>query len=325
MRVQLSCVELYRKVGSLRVLITDPISEEGIRILEEAGLRVDRRTDLAAGQLEEVVRLYEVLLVRSRTKVTEGVISAAANLRVIGRAGAGLDNIDVEAARKRGVKVVNSPEASTNAVAELTIGLMIALARRLSLADASMKRGVWAKSELVGWELGGKTLGVIGFGRIGSRVAEIARTLGMRVLAPEGHGDRSLLNRVGVECVPLEVLLRRSDIVTIHVPLTAQTRHLLGSKELEMMKDGSYLVNTSRGAVVDEKALLGALKSGRILGAALDVFETEPPTNRELIAMPNLVCTPHIGGQTVEAQRMAAVVLSRKVIEALGLESRLQG
>lgn len=308
----------------MKVLITDSIHEEGVRLLEKAGLQVDRRTDLAAGRLEEVIPPYEALLVRSRTKVSGGVIRAAVNLKVIGRAGVGLDNIDVEAAGRRGIRIVNSPEASTNAVAELTIGLMIALARRLSYADASMKRGVWAKGELIGWELRGRTLGVIGLGRIGARVAEIARSLGVHVLAPERHGDSSLMERIGIECVPFEDLLRRSDVVTLHVPLGPATKRMMSSKEFEMMKMGSYLVNTSRGAVVDEKALLEALKSGRLAGAALDVYEAEPPSSQDLVAMKNVVCTPHIGGQTEESQKMAGVLLARKVIEVLGLGDRLK-
>jgi len=214
--------------------------------------------------------------------------------------------------------VLNTPEASTEAVAELVIGLMLSLARRIPYADTAMKEGRWAKKELMGWELRGKTLGIIGFGRIGRRVSEVAYALGMRILTYDViELPAEALRKVEARQVPLEEVLHESDVITLHVPLLPQTYHMIDEEKISMMKDGAYIVNASRGGVIDEKALLKALRDGKLAGAALDVYEVEPPTNLELIRMPNVVCTPHIGAQTEEAQRQASVQIAQKIIREL--------
>jgi D-3-phosphoglycerate dehydrogenase len=229
----------------------------------------------------------------------------------------GLDNIDVETAEKKGIRVLYAPEVAANAVAELTVGLIISLARSIPQADHSMKEGKWTKKQLIGLELRDTTLGVIGLGNIGGIVAKIAKALGMKILitkrtppAPE------LLRELEAEFVLLNELLERSDVVTIHVPLTPETRHMIGAREIQLMKKGAFLVNTSRGAVVDGKALLNALRSGTLGGAALDVYEIEPPKDLSLIKLPKVICTPHIGGQTERTQRITAVSIAEKIVNA---------
>ena len=301
-----------------KILVCDPVHEEGIEKLKQAGFEVDVNPTITPEQLTKIVSNYDALIVRSRTKVTKEIIEAGRRLRVIGRAGAGLDNIDLETAKQRGITVLSTPEALAEAVAELTIGLIISLARSIPLADRTLKEGKWIKKKLMGWQLEGKTLGTIGLGNVGERVARIAKALGMKIvireiipLSPE------LLKELESELVPLKELLQRSDVVTLHVPLTSQTYHMIGAKEFQLMKNGAFLVNTSRGAVVDEKALLTALKSGKIGGAALDVYEVEPPRDLELIRLSNVVCTAHIGAQTKEAQNAAASMIAEKIINSL--------
>jgi len=303
-----------------RVLVCDPIHEDGVKKLRDVDFQVDMKTGIPADELRRTVPNYEVLIVRSRTKVTREIIEQGEKLKVIGRAGAGLDNIDLKAAEEKGIKVLNTPEAPAYAVAELTLGLMISLARRIPFADKTMKEEKWLKKQLIGWQLHGKILGVLGLGNIGGKVARLAKAFGMKILITKRTPPPpELLEELEANFVPLEELLRRSDIITIHVPLTPQTRHLIGEKEIALMKDGAFIINTSRGQIIDEKALYQALKKGKLGGAALDVFETEPPTSYDLIKLPNVVCTPHIGAQTVEAQRMAAILLVEKIIQALNL------
>ena len=302
----------------IRVLVCDPIHEDGVAMLKQAGFKVDVNPTISVQELKEAISNYDALVVRSRTKVTKEIIEAGKNLKAIGRAGAGLDNVDVEAAEKEGITVLNTPEAPAQAVAELTIGLMLSLARSISLADRTMKEGKWIKKELEGWQLKDKTLGTIGLGNIGEKVAKIAKALGMKILITKRTPPPSeLLEELEAEFVPLNDLLKRSDIVTIHVPLTPETHHMIGAKENQIMKNGAYLINTSRGAMVDEKALLKALQSGKLGGAALDVYEVEPPTDFSLAQLPNVVTTPHIGAQTIEAQRIAAVIIAEKLTKTL--------
>jgi D-3-phosphoglycerate dehydrogenase len=303
-----------------RVLVCDPIHEDGVKKLRDVDFQVDMKTGISADELRRTVPNYEVLIVRSRTKVTREIIEKGEKLKVIGRAGAGLDNIDLKAAEEKGIKVLNTPEAPAYAVAELTLGLMISLARRIPFADKTMKEEKWLKKQLIGWQLHGKILGVLGLGNIGKKVARLAKAFGMKILITKRTPPPpELLEELEADFVSLEELLRRSDIITIHVPLTPQTHHLIGEKEIALMKDGAFIINTSRGQIIDEKALYQALKRGKLGGAALDVFETEPPTSYDLIKLPNVVCTPHIGAQTVEAQRMAAIILAEKIIQALNL------
>jgi len=302
----------------LNVLVCDPIDEEGTEKLRQAGFKVDVSPTISAEQLIKTVSNYDAIIVRSRTQVTKEVIEAGKQLKAVGRAGAGLDNINVEAAEKRGVMVLNTPEAPADAVAELTIGLMISLARKIALVDRTMKEGKWLKKELMGWQLKGKTLGLIGLGNIGEKVAKIAKALGMRILIHKRTPPPpELLKELEAEYIPLQELLRRSDIVSIHIPLTPQTEHMIGERELQLVKKGAFLINTSRGAIIDEKALLEALQSGNLGGAALDVYEVEPPKDLTLIRLPNVVCTAHIGAQTEEAQKAAAVLIAEKIVNAL--------
>jgi len=302
----------------IRVLVCDPIHEDGVAMLKQAGFKVDVNPTISVQELKEAISNYDALVVRSRTKVTKEIIEAGRHLKAVGRAGAGLDNIDVEAAEKEGIMVLNTPEAPAQAVAELTIGLMLSLARSIPFADHTMKEGKWIKKELEGWQLKDKTLGVIGLGNVGEKVAKIAKALGMRILITKRTPPPpELLKELEAEFIPLKELLQRSDIVTIHVPLTPQTHHMISAKEIQTMKDGAYLINTSRGAIVDEKALSDALQSGKLGGAALDVYEIEPPTDFSLIRLPNVVATPHIGAQTIESQRIAAVIIAEKLIKAL--------
>lgn len=301
--------------SSVKVLVCDPMEGEGIQKLEGAGFTVDVKPTIASDELKKTVSNYDALIVRSRTKVTKEILEAGIQLKAVGRAGAGLDNIDLEAAEKKDVKVFNTPEAPAEAVAELTIGLMLALARSISSADRAMKEGKWIKKDLMGWELKGKILGTIGLGNIGERVAKLAKAFGMKILITKRTPPASaLLKELEAEFVSLHELLKRSDIVTIHVPYTPQTHRMIGEKELHLMKKGSYLINTSRGAIVDEKALLEALQSQRLGGTALDVYEFEPPTNWTLMQLPNVVSTPHIGAQTEEAQKTASVLIAEKII-----------
>ncbi len=300
----------------VRVLVSDAIDSNGIEVMRRNGLHVDYRPDIKQEELLTAIRDYNVLIVRSRTKVRRDLIDAAQNLKIIARVGVGLDNIDVDYAKSKGIEVVNAEEAAMSAVAELVIGLMVCLARGIARADSAMKQGRWIKNELMGIELRGKYLGVIGMGKIGTRVARLARALGMNIIAYDVVKlDPMLVRELGIVVTDLDTLLKSADFVTLHVPLNDTTRHMIDAARLAMMKSSAYIINTARGAVIDEQALLNALKEGRIAGAALDVFEVEPPTNMELISLPNVICTPHIGAQTREAQALAASIIAEKIIQ----------
>lgn len=263
----------------VKALITDPVDEYIINELSKHGVIVDYRPGINRDDLLKIVGDYEILVVRSRTKVTREIIDAASRLRVIARAGVGLDNIDVDYARSRGgVEVINAPEGSTQSVAELTIGLMVAAARLVALQDRLVKGGEWPKGKYVGTELFGKVLGIIGFGRIGQRVAELARAIGMKVQAYDIIDMRNKALKLGVDFVDFETLIRGSDFITIHVSLTPNAKHMIGEREFQMMKDGVIIINTSRGGeVIDARALLRALNDGKVAAAALDVLEHERP------------------------------------------------
>jgi len=296
----------------VKILVTDQIHDDGIKKLEQIG-EVDVKTGLTPNQLLEEIKGYDVLVVRSATKVTKEVIDEGKKLRIIARAGVGLDNIDAQAANARDIKLINAPEAPTIAVAELVIGLMLSWARQLPRADASMKQGKWEKTQLMGSELRGKTLGIIGTGRIGQAVGYRAKAFLMNILACDVGQNAEFIRGTGARYVDLEELLRKSDFVSLHVPATSQTRHMMGRREIELMKPSAVLVNTSRGEVIDEAALTDALKKGKIAGACLDVYEREPPKDSPLLKLPNVVLTPHIGASTVEAQREAALIIAEKI------------
>ncbi|CAB49675.1 serA D-3-phosphoglycerate dehydrogenase (EC 1.1.1.95) [Pyrococcus abyssi GE5] len=302
----------------VKVLVAAPLHEKAIQILKDAGLEVIYEEYPEEDRLVELVKDVEAIIVRSKPKVTRKVIESAPKLKVIARAGVGLDNIDVEAAKERGIEVVNAPAASSRSVAELAVALMFAVARKIAFADRKMREGVWAKKQAMGIELEGKTLGIIGFGRIGYQVAKIARALGMNLLLYDPYPNEERAKEVGGKFVDLETLLRESDIVTIHVPLLESTYHLINEERLKLMKKSAILINTSRGAVVDTNALVKALEEGWIAGAGLDVYEEEPlPKDHPLTKFDNVVLTPHIGASTVEAQERAGVEVAEKVVKIL--------
>lgn len=305
-------------MSSLRVLVCDQLDLGDLSL--GASFSVDYRPAITHEELLQAVPNYDVLIVRSRTKVGRDVIEKGRRLKVIARSGTGLDNIDAAAAKSRGVKVVNTPESLVEAVSEHTILLLLALSRKLTLADSSLKRGNWSKENLLGVELKGKTLGIVGMGRVGRRVGEIARVIGMSIKAYDVVPiPKETIERMNAKLVDLDTLFSSSDFVTLHVPLTEETRHMVDVRRLALMRKGSFLVNTSRGGVVDGAALTAALKEGRLGGAALDVFEKEPPTG-DILTATNVIVTPHIGGQTAEAQREAVASISSKIAQALSSE-----
>jgi D-3-phosphoglycerate dehydrogenase len=300
-----------------RVLVCEPIAEEGVQLLRQAGAQVDVRLGLSPAELAEAVRDYHALIVRSQTRVTAEVVRAGQALQVIGRAGTGVDNIDVDAATERGIIVVNAPTGNTISAAEHTIALMLALARNIPQADAALRQGRWERTRFLGTELRGKTLGVIGLGQVGSEVARRARGLEMRVLGFDPYVPAERARVLGVELVSLEELLRQSDFVTVHTPLTEATRGLIGEEQLRMMKSTARVINTARGGIVDEEALYRALSEGWIAGAALDVFSREPITEHRLFSLENVVVTPHLGASTAEAQERVAVDVAQEVVAVL--------
>jgi D-3-phosphoglycerate dehydrogenase len=300
-----------------RILIADPLEESGLAILRAAGAEVVVLAAADRPRLAELMPEFDALVVRSATKVTRALIGAGKRLRVIGRAGIGVDNVDVEAATERGVLVVNAPTANTLSAVEHTFALLLALARNVPAADASMKRGEWDRKSFVGVELQGKTLGVIGFGRIGQRVAARARGFEMKVVAFDPLLDPAAARKLGIDIATLPDLLAAADVVTLHTPLTKETRNLLGAAEIARLKPGALLINCGRGGTLDEAAVLAALESGRLAGAALDVFEQEPTPRHELVRHPRVVATPHIGAQTREAQERIAVETASTLLAAL--------
>lgn len=299
-----------------KIIVTDGLQDTGMSILSKEA-KVDDRKGISAEDLVKEIGNYDAIIVRGRTKVTREVIEAGKNLKVIGRAGVGVDNIDIAAAKEKGVKVVNAPSSTTTAVAELAMGLIFALAREIPKADASMKRGEWLKKDFEGVELFGKTLGIIGFGRIGSTIGQTAAAVGMRIMACCLFRIPETIRIIGGELLVMDDIIEKSDFITIHTPLTDETRGMINAEAFARMKDGVYIICTARGGIIDEKALLDALNSGKVAGAALDVFETEPPVFKELINHPKVIATPHMGGQTNEAQRRASVDISREVMAAL--------
>ena len=294
---------------TFKILISDKIFDEGIKLLEETGYQVTRAWDIPKVDLPKIIADYDVLIVRSATKVKGELLENAKKLRVIGRAGEGLDNVDYQRAQKMGIALVNTPHVSYMSVAELTIGHMLALARNIVQGTTSLRDGKWEKEELMGHEVNGKTLGVIGCGYIGKTVEHLALALGMKVLPVE----ECVFDRF----VPLGEMLPQADFITIHVPLTPHTHHMISKKEFNLMKQGVKLIDCSRGGVVDQEALYQALISGKVAGAALDVFEEEPPKNSKLLTLNNVIATPHMGAQTYEAQFKASIQIAKAVIEAL--------
>ncbi len=301
-----------------RILVSDKLAEDGLSVLRDhPAVELVVKTGMSPEELHQEIHDADALLVRSATKVTADVIGAAPRLLAIGRAGVGVDNIDVEAATKRGIVVCNSPEGNTVAAAEHTLALMLALARNIPAATGSVMAGEWRRSAFLGVELFNKTLGVIGLGKIGSEVAARAAAFGMKVLGHDPFVAADRAERIGVEIVELQELLERSDFITIHVPLTKDTEYLIGRENLAKVKPGVRIINCSRGRVVDEAALAEAVQDGRVAGAGLDVFEKEPPTESPLLGLDNVVLTPHLGASTAEAQVKVAVDVAHQVLDVL--------
>jgi len=301
-------------MSNWKILVTDGLEETG-KVVLRASACLDDRADISADELLNTVADYDALIVRGRTKVTPQVFAAARQLKVIGRAGVGVDNINLEVARAQGVTVVNAPTATTLAVAELTLGLMFAAARSISRADANMKAGQWIKKDLKGIELNGKVLGILGMGNIGCAVALRALALGMQVIWYDVK--ESAEEVCGAVPVSKSELLTRADFISLHLPLTPETRGMIDSQTLALMKPGVRLICAARGGIIDESALLEAIESGQVAAAALDVFTQEPPGLSKLIAHPNVIATPHIGAQTEEAQERAAKDIACEVLAAL--------
>ncbi|TAK10757.1 MAG: hypothetical protein EPO32_14195 [Anaerolineae bacterium] len=299
-----------------KVLITDSLEDAGKAILADRA-EVDDRPGLPAEELLNIISGYDALIVRGRTRVTREVIEAGKNLKLVGRAGVGVDNIDLAAAAAQSVKVVNSPIATTNAVAEHTLALILAMVRQIPRADTLLKAGQWAKKELIGAELSGKTLGLLGLGRIGSSVGRLAAAFGMRVIAFDPPLSPQEVAARGAQPVTLDELYAGSDVISIHSPLTPETRNMVNGEALARMKRGVFIVCAARGGIIDETALLARLESGQVAGAALDVFATEPPGLSALVAHPHVVATPHIAAQTAEAQERAAVDIATEIIAGL--------
>ena len=301
-----------------KVLVADSIHEAGLDLLRAQGdLTVDVVLRLPPAELLDRIADCEALIVRSETKVTADVLNAGVRLQVVGRAGVGVDNIDLEAATRRGVAVVNAPTGNTMAAAEHTIALLLALARHVPQADASLKRGEWRRSEFMGVEVRGKVLGIIGLGRVGSQVARRALGLDMRVLAFDPFVAAERAARQSIELTTLDDLLQQSDFLTVHTPLIQGTRSLLGPRELGRLKPGARLLNVARGGLIDEAALLSAVEEGRVAGAALDVFSQEPPEQGSLVAHPKIITTPHLGASTTEAQAEVAREVVEQVLAVL--------
>ncbi len=299
-----------------KILVADRLHEAGLEILR-AEAEVDERGGLTLEELIDILGRYDALIVRSRTQVTAEVLEASSQLKVVGRAGVGVDNIDLGAAQARGVAVVNAPEASTQAVAEHTVALMFAVARMIPRADAAMKSGQWTKKEIQGTELAGKTLGIIGLGRIGQEVARRAIGLGMSVIGHDPLLTEAQIRQAGARPVTRANLYAQSDYISLHVPLIAETRGMIDGQALAGMKRGVRLICTARGGVIDETALLAGLETGQVAAAGLDVFAKEPPGLTALVAHPNVVATPHIAAQTLEAQSRAAIDIATEVLAAL--------
>jgi len=303
---------------SQSVLICDHVSPTLKEILEKNGLKVTYEPEITPEQISEKIGNFEVVVVRSRTKMTRELIAKADKCQIIARVGIGLDNIDQDAAKEKNIRVINAVEGAITAVAELVIGLMISMAREIPRADREIRNGNWIKKELMGSELKGKYLGIVGLGNIGKRLGRLARALNMNIIGYDVVPiDDEFSKEVGLMKADLDTLLSSADYVSFHVPLLDSTRHMINAEKLKMMKNTARIINTSRGGVIDEEALYNSLKDGSLSGAALDVFEVEPATENKLITLPNFIATPHTGAQTKEAQLLAANIIAEKIIQIL--------
>lgn len=305
-----------------RILVADPIHNDAVKQLQDAGFNLDLKTEITPEELLKSINEYDGLVVRSRTKVTKEIIAAGASLKVIARAGVGLDNVDREAAQEKGIHVINSPEGPSVSVAELVFALALNVLRKIAFGDSGIRRGEWLKKQSKGGEMRGRRIGIWGFGLIGEEVAKRALAFGMEVYGFDLVSQRiEVMKELGVHYVPIEQLLSVSDVLTVHVPLTPKTRGLIGKKELEALPQGAILINTARGGIVDEEALYQSLVAGHVGGAGIDVFTDEPPFGNDLleklVALPNVVSTPHIGAQTMEASRANSMIIAEKLMSLL--------
>lgn len=300
------------------VLICDQVAPILNEILQKNGLQITYEPEITPDQIKEKIANFDIVIVRSRTKITKEMIERASKCKIIARVGVGLDNIDTEAAKAKGIRVINAVEGAMNAVAELVLGLMLSLAREIPRADREIRNGKWLKKELMGSELSGKYLGIVGLGNIGKRLAKLARALNMNIIGFDVMPiPDDFAREVGLVKTDIDTLLASADYVSFHVPFTETTHHLVNAKRLSTMKKTACVINTSRGEIIDEDALYDALQQGKIAGAALDVFEKEPAVGNKLTTLPNVICTPHIGAQTKEAQTLAANVIGEKIIMIL--------
>ena len=300
------------------VLICDQVNPILKEILEKNGLKVNYEPEITPEQLAEKIGNYEVVVVRSRTKIVKELVEKADKCQIIARVGVGLDNIDQDSAKAKNIKVINAVEGAITAVAELVVGLMLSMAREIPRADREIRNGNWIKKELMGSELKGKYLGIVGLGNIGKRLGRIARALNMNIIGYDVVPiDEGFSKEVGLMKADLDTLLSSSDYVSLHVPLLDSTKHMINAEKLKTMKKTARIINTSRGGVIDEDALYNALKARNLAGAALDVFEAEPATGNNLTSLPNFISTPHMGAQTKEAQSLAANVIAEKIIQIL--------
>jgi D-3-phosphoglycerate dehydrogenase len=297
----------------MKVLISDPLAKEGIEILKKAGIEVVEKTGLSPEELVKVIPEFDGIVVRSATKVTKEVIEAGKNLKVIGRAGIGLDNVDRETAKAKNIKVLNTPTATSISVAELALGMMLGAARRIPQATASTKAGKWEKKQFKGFEVFGKKLGIIGIGRIGTELAKRARALGMDVVAYDPY----VKTHEHAKIVDLDTLMKESDYISLHIPKTDETAHILNKAAFDKMKDGVVIINCARGGVVDENALYDAIKAGKVRIAGVDVYESEPAKENKLFELDQVIVTPHIGAQTSEGQLRAGTQIAELVRDAL--------
>ena len=303
----------------MRILVCDGLEKTGVDKLRSAsGITVDEQPSITSGDLARIIGSYEALIVRSKTRVTDDLLERATNLRVVGRAGTGVDNIDVGAATQRGIVVMNAAAGNTVTTAEHTMAMLLSLARQIPQAVSSTKTGRWEKNKFLGVELMGKTLGIIGLGRIGTAVAERARAFGMSVLAYDPYFTREAAHELGIEMIALDELIPRADFITLHTPLTDETRFLINAAAIDRMKPGVRLVNCARGGLIDERALADGISSGKVAGAALDVFEEEPtPPDNPLLALEQVITTPHLGASTTEAQLGVATMIAEQVLDYL--------
>lgn len=303
---------------AIRILVSDPLEDAGLDILKkEKEFSIDVNTRLSPDDFKKVIKDYDALIVRSGSKVTADVIANAERLKVVGRAGVGLDNVDVEAASKRGIMVVNAPAGNTISTAEHTMSLMLSLARNVPQGNISMREGKWDRKSFTGVELYNKTLGIVGLGRIGAEVAKRALSFGMRILACDPFLSEQKAKQLAIELSDMEKLFRESDFITVHTPLTEQTKYIINRESFKLMKDGVRIINCARGGIIKEADLIEALNSGKVAGCALDVFEKEPPGDNPLLKHPKVVVTPHLGASTEEAQINVAIDIAETVRDAL--------